>query len=103
MWRWATLVILSFGAVIAYVDRMSMSSALAAGAFKLHFGLPDIGLGWVSSAFFWPYAVMQIPILFDDLNAFLSRRRARARAVDPWKTGRFCNAAPTEVGVMSSS
>ena len=62
MRRWATLVILSFGALIAYVDRMSISSALAVDAFKLHFGLSNIGRGWVNSAFFWSYAVMQIPM-----------------------------------------
>jgi len=62
MRRWATLVILSLGALIAYVDRMSISSALAVDAFKLHFALSDLGRGWVSSAFFWSYAVMQIPM-----------------------------------------
>lgn len=62
MRRWATLIILSLGAMIAYIDRMSISSALAVDAFKLHFGLSDIGRGWVSSAFFWSYAVMQIPM-----------------------------------------
>ena len=62
MRRWATLVILSLGAMIAYVDRMSISSALAVDAFKLHFDLSDIGRGWVNSAFFWSYAVMQIPM-----------------------------------------
>jgi MFS transporter, ACS family, D-galactonate transporter len=60
--RWAILALLAVGAMIAYVDRTSMSSAIAAHSFKAHFGLSDVGRGWVNSAFFWSYAVMQVPM-----------------------------------------
>ena len=60
--RWAILALLALGAMIAYVDRTSMSSAIAAHAFKMHFRLSDVGRGWVNSAFFWSYALMQVPM-----------------------------------------
>ncbi|MBW4332120.1 MFS transporter [Stakelama sp. CBK3Z-3] len=41
---------------------MSVSSALTDPAFKAHFALSDIDRGWVNSAFFWSYAVMQMPM-----------------------------------------
>jgi MFS family permease len=60
--RWAILVLLAVGAMIAFVDRTSISSAIAAPTFKAHFQLSDVGRGWVNSAFFWSYAVFQIPM-----------------------------------------
>ena len=62
MRQWAILVLLSLGVLIAYVDRTSISSALAVPAFNAHFGLDDLDRGWVNSAFFWAYALVQLPI-----------------------------------------
>ncbi|MCP3729980.1 MFS transporter [Sphingomonas sp. MG17] len=60
--RWAILTLLMLGALIGFVDRVSISSALAVAEFKAHFGLSDVARGWVNSAFFWSYAVMQVPM-----------------------------------------
>lgn len=60
--RWAVLGLLSLGAMIAFVDRTSISSALAVDAFKDHFQLSDVDRGWINSAFFWSYAACQIPM-----------------------------------------
>jgi MFS family permease len=60
--RWLVLLLLSIGVMISFVDRTSISSALALPAFKRHFGLSDVDRGWVSSAFFWSYAVLQVPL-----------------------------------------
>jgi len=60
--QWAILVLLALGALIAYVDRTSISSAIAALSFREHFDLSDVDRGWVNSAFFWSYAVFQIPM-----------------------------------------
>ncbi|MHB8283144.1 MAG: MFS transporter, partial [Caulobacteraceae bacterium] len=60
--RWGILALLAIGTLIAYVDRTTMSSAMAAGSFKTHYHLTDIGRGWVNSAFFWSYAIFQIPM-----------------------------------------
>jgi MFS family permease len=60
--RWWILVLLSLGVLISFVDRTSISAALTVPAFKAHFQLSDIDRGWINSAFFWSYAVMQIPL-----------------------------------------
>jgi len=59
--RWFILVLLALGVMISFVDRTSISAALAVPAFKQHFNLSNLDRGWVNSAFFWSYAVMQIP------------------------------------------
>jgi ACS family D-galactonate transporter-like MFS transporter len=60
--RWAILSLLAAGALIAFVDRTNISSALAVGPFKAHFNLSNLDRGWVNSAFFWSYAIFQVPM-----------------------------------------
>ncbi len=60
--RWALLALLAMGALIAFVDRINISAALAVDPFKEHFNLSNLDRGWVNSAFFWSYAVFQIPM-----------------------------------------
>lgn len=60
--RWVILILLTLGVMISFVDRTSISTALALPAFKQNFGLTDVDRGWVSSAFFWSYAVLQVPL-----------------------------------------
>ena len=59
--RWLLLVLLSLGMVIAYVDRINLSVALAVRDFTHHFALTDLDKGTLNSAFFWSYALAQIP------------------------------------------
>lgn len=60
--RYTVLGLLALGALIAYVDRINISAALATEPFKLYFSLSDIDRGWINSAFFWSYALFQIPM-----------------------------------------
>ncbi|HEY1928612.1 MAG TPA: MFS transporter, partial [Caulobacteraceae bacterium] len=60
--RWIILILLALGTLIAFVDRTSMSAAIAAKPFKATFHLSDIGRGWLNSAFFWSYALVQVPM-----------------------------------------
>ena len=60
--RSTVLILLALGVMISFVDRTSISTALALPAFKRNFGLTDVDRGWVSSAFFWSYAVLQVPL-----------------------------------------
>ncbi len=60
--RWWILILLALGVMISFIDRTSISAALAVPAFKQHFGLSDLARGWVNSAFFWSYAVLQVPL-----------------------------------------
>jgi ACS family D-galactonate transporter-like MFS transporter len=59
--RWTVLGLLALGVLIAFVDRTSISSALAEEGFIAHFGLTNTDRGWLNSAFFWTYGLVQIP------------------------------------------
>lgn len=59
--RWAVLGLLIVGIIIAYVDRSNFSVALASKDFKSLFRLTDLDRGELNSAFFWSYAILQIP------------------------------------------
>jgi MFS family permease len=59
--RWAVVILLGLGMMIAYVDRTNLSIALASDEFKRLFRLSDTDRGLLNSAFFWSYALLQIP------------------------------------------
>jgi MFS transporter, ACS family, D-galactonate transporter len=60
--RWFGLALLAIGLMIAFVDRTSLSSALAAKDFINHFALTDVDRGWLNAAFFWSYGLVQMPM-----------------------------------------
>jgi MFS transporter, ACS family, D-galactonate transporter len=47
--------------VIAYVDRTALSVVIAVPDFRTFFGLTDSQRGLMNSAFFWSYALLQVP------------------------------------------
>lgn len=55
------MCLLATGVIIAYIDRINFSIALAAPEFRSFFALTDSQRGLLSSAFFWSYTVLQIP------------------------------------------
>lgn len=59
--RWIVVCLLSTGMMIAYIDRANISVALATSEFKTLFNLSDQDRGLLNSAFFWSYALLQIP------------------------------------------
>jgi MFS family permease len=64
MRRWLTVFLLAAALVIAYVDRTNLSVALAAAEFKQYFHFSDEQRGFLNSAFFWSYTLLQIPAGF---------------------------------------
>ncbi len=60
--KWLILVLLALGALIAFVDRVNISAALTVVPFKEHFALSNVDRGWINSAFFWSYALFQVPM-----------------------------------------
>lgn len=58
---WAAVALLSLGFTIAYIDRTNLSVALASAEFRAAFHLTDTQRGLLHSAFFWSYALLQIP------------------------------------------
>lgn len=53
------LFLLSLSVLINYIDRSNL--AIAAELIKHEIGISDLQLGILLSAFFWIYALMQIP------------------------------------------
>jgi MFS family permease len=60
--RWFILALLAIGLMIAFVDRTSLSSALADKNFINHFALTSVDRGWLNAAFFWSYGLVQMPM-----------------------------------------
>jgi ACS family D-galactonate transporter-like MFS transporter len=60
--RWAIVVLLALGLMVSFVDRTSLSSALAHKGFVSEFALSSVERGWLNSAFFWSYGLMQMPM-----------------------------------------
>jgi ACS family D-galactonate transporter-like MFS transporter len=60
--RWFVLFLLALGVLISFLDRTSISSAIADKNFVKEFGLSPVGRGWINSAFFWSYGVAQVPM-----------------------------------------
>jgi MFS transporter, ACS family, D-galactonate transporter len=60
--RWTMLALLTLGVFIAFIDRTIISSAIADKGFVDFFKLSDIDRGWIGSAFFWSYAIVQLPM-----------------------------------------
>jgi MFS transporter, ACS family, D-galactonate transporter len=59
---WGVLALLTVGVLIAFFDRTSISSALADRNFIDYFSMSDSDRGFVAAAFFWSYALMQLPM-----------------------------------------
>jgi MFS family permease len=69
--RWTVLAIIFAGILISYVDRGNLS--IAATSVMRDFKLPPASMGLLLSAFFWTYALFQIPAGFA-VDAFGIRR-----------------------------
>ena len=61
---WGTVWLPCFGMIVTSVDRTNLSIAVADKSFKAFFRLSNIDAGALNSAFFWTYAVLQIPAGF---------------------------------------
>ena len=60
--RWAVVVLLAVGLMIAWTDRTSMSAAIADPRFIQDFTLTHVQRGWIGSSVFWAYGVLQLPM-----------------------------------------
>ena len=57
--RWPVVGLLTLGVIIAYIDRINLSSALP--EIRKSFDLSPSAAGILLSAFFWSYALLQVP------------------------------------------
>jgi ACS family D-galactonate transporter-like MFS transporter len=93
--RWRIALLLGFGVIVNYFDRINVSVSQQA----LHdaFGISLIGFGYLSSAYNWTYAVMQMPsgILLDRFGL----RTVGRIGTFLWSVACFASAAAT--GLLS--
>jgi MFS transporter, ACS family, D-galactonate transporter len=89
--RWPIAFLLAFGVIINFFDRINL--AVSQEALNASFGLTLIGYGYLSSAFSWSYAAMQVPagLLLDRLGV----RRVGRIATFLWSVASFCAALST--------
>jgi sugar phosphate permease len=59
--RHSILAVTTLAAFLMYLDRMCMSEIVKTTTFRSEFALTDEQLSWVLSAFFWAYALGQVP------------------------------------------
>ena len=58
--RWAIGALLGFGVMVSFFDRINLS--VAAPQIQRDLNLDPVEFGFLLSAFYWPYALLQIPI-----------------------------------------
>jgi sugar phosphate permease len=86
--RWTIAFLLAFGVIVNFFDRINL--AVSQQALHESFGLTLISFGYLSSAFSWTYAAMQVPagILLDRLGV----RRIGRISTFLWSMASFCAA-----------
>ncbi len=93
--RWGIAALLGFGILVSYFDRVNLSVSKEA----LHdaFGMTPLVFGFLSSAYNWPYAALQLPcgLLLDRFGV----RRVGIVSTIIWATASF--AAAASIGVRS--
>src|SRR5260370_8210710 len=57
--RWAISLLLGFGVLVNYFDRVNLS--VSQDALRASFGISAVMFGYLSSAYNWTYAVLQLP------------------------------------------
>ena len=67
--RWRIAFLLAFGVLVNFFDRINLS--VSRDALHASFGLSLVAFGYLSSAFSWTYALMQMPagMLLDRLGS----------------------------------
>jgi MFS transporter, ACS family, D-galactonate transporter len=58
--RWGIGVLLGAGVLVSFLDRVNLSAA--APQLQRELGIGPVDMGYLFSAFYWPYAALQIPL-----------------------------------------
>jgi MFS family permease len=58
--RWSIAVLLGFGVLVNYFDRVNLS--VAHDALAARYGISDVTFGYLLGSYSWTYAAMQLPI-----------------------------------------
>src|SRR5712672_2627317 len=92
--RWGMALLLGFGVLVNYFDRVNLS--VSRDALQASFGISAVMFGYLSSAYNWPYAILQMPsgLLLDRFGV----RRVGIISTMIWSVASFAAAISTEVG-----
>ena len=93
--RWGIAVLLGFGILVSYFDRVNLS--VSKDALYGAFGISAVTFGFLSSAYNWPYMLLQLPsgLLLDRFGV----RRVGMVSTFIWTLASF--AAASSVGIAS--
>jgi MFS transporter, ACS family, D-galactonate transporter len=97
--RWRIAFLLGFGVIINFFDRINLS--VSHDALHDSFGLSLVAFGYLSSAFSWTYALMQIPsgLLLDRFGV----RRVGRISTFVWSVASFAAAVSPGLGTFFAS
>src|SRR5712691_4576141 len=92
--RWTIALLLGFGVLVNYFDRVNLS--VSRDALQASFGISAVMFGYLSSAYNWPYALLQLPsgLLLDRFGV----RRVGIISTVIWSVASFAAAICTGVG-----
>src|SRR3989449_1778135 len=92
--RWGIAVLLGFGVLVNYFDRVNLS--VSRDALQQAFGISAVMFGYLSSAYNWTYALLQLPsgLLLDRFGV----RRVGIVSTIIWSIASFAAAISTGVG-----
>lgn len=90
-WRWGIALLLGFGVLVNYFDRVNLS--ISQEALRSDFGISTVTFGYLLSAYSWTYAAFQLPsgLLLDRFGVKLVGRVSAFL----WSVASFASAAST--------
>src|SRR5258706_4270210 len=94
--RWGIALLLGFGVLVNYFDRVNLS--VSRDALQDSFGISAVMCGYLSSAYNWPYALLQLPsgLLLDRFGV----RRVGIISTMIWSVASFAAAISTGIAAL---
>src|SRR5271168_3000066 len=92
--RWSIALLLGFGVLVNYFDRVNLS--VSQDALHQSFGISTVTFGYLLSAYSWSYALLQLPsgLLLDRFGVRLVGRISTLL----WSVASFAAAVSTGIG-----
>src|SRR4029077_6657511 len=97
--RWTIALLLGFGVLVNYFDRVNLS--VSRDALQASFGVSAVMFGYLSSAYNWTYALLQLPsgLLLDRFGV----RRVGIVSTIIWSVASFAAALSSGIGALFAS
>lgn len=94
--RWGVALLLGFGVLVNYFDRVNLS--VSRDALQDAFGISAVMFGYLSSAYNWSYALLQLPsgLLLDRFGV----RRVGIVSTVIWSIASFAAAISSGIGAL---